>query len=80
MDTAIVAYNQAATQLSALQREFRATDGEAPTFEALVTRGETVLTTEHSGWVQQMTDALAELQAQQTEAGAKVDRDSGAAA
>ena len=80
VDTAIVAYNQAATQLSALQREFRATGGAEPTFEALVTRGETVLTTELSGWVQQMTDALAELQAQQTEAGAKVDRDSGAAA
>jgi hypothetical protein len=74
VDNTIVAFNQAATQLAALEREFRAANGAAPDFETLVTRGETVLTTELSGWVQQMTDALAKLQDQQSEAAAKVEQ------
>jgi hypothetical protein len=74
VDNTIVAFNQAATQLAALEREFRAANGATPDFETLVTRAETVLTTELSGWVQQMTDALAELQDQQSEAAAKVEQ------
>ena len=40
-----------------------------------MTRGETILTTELGGWVAQMTDALAQLQDEQAEAGARVERD-----
>jgi hypothetical protein len=69
VDNTIVAYNRAAAQLAALQREH---DVAATTdLERLVTGGERVLSTELSGWVQQMTDALAELQAEQAEASAK---------
>jgi len=73
-DNSIVACNQAAVQLGALQREFRAGDGTTPPFETLVTRGETVLMTEVGGWVAQMTDALAQQQADQAEAAASVER------
>jgi len=67
-DSSIVSCNQAAAQLAALQREFRAGGGATPAFETLVTRGESVLLTEVGGWVQQMTEALAQQQADQTKA------------
>jgi hypothetical protein len=73
VDNTVVAYNRAATQLATLQREFRASGGAVPDLETLVTRAETVLTTELGGWVQQMTDALAQLQHEQEEAEAKAD-------
>ncbi len=82
VDNTIVAYNRASGQLSALRLEFRASGAREPDLETLVTRAETILTTELGGWVQQMTDALAELQAQQSEAAEKVaqERDERAAA
>ena len=40
-----------------------------------MTRGETILTTELGGWVQQMTDALEQLQDEQAEAAAQVEQD-----
>ena len=73
VDNTIVAYNRAAAQLATLRREYDV--DAAPDLERLVTAGETVLTTELSGWVQQMTDALAELQQQQSDAASKVERE-----
>jgi hypothetical protein len=72
VDNTIVAYNSAAAQLAALERDLGA--AAMPDFERLVTGGETVLSTELGGWVQQMSDALDELQSQQAEASAKGDR------
>jgi hypothetical protein len=71
-DSTIVAYNQAAAQLGALERDFRARD-RVVSLEELVGRGEAVLTTEHGGWVQQMTDALEHQKAEQTKAAARPD-------
>ncbi len=74
-DATIVAYNQAATRLAALQREWP-TQGppeDAARFEELVTRGEAVLSTELGGWVQQMNEALRELQARQADAARQVE-------
>jgi len=64
-DSTIVAYNQAAAQLAALQREFRVS-GEELAIGSVVDRGEGVLMIEHAGWVQQMTAAL---ERQRTEQG-----------
>jgi hypothetical protein len=78
VDNTIVAYNQSAARLAGLEREFRAGYAAARSPEALhdlVTRGEAVLTTELAGWVQQMTDAMREQQAQQSEAASKVEPD-----
>jgi hypothetical protein len=73
VDNTIVAFNRAASQLAALKRDH---DVAATTdLEHIVTGGETVLTAELGGWVQQMTDALTELQDQQTQASAKVERE-----
>jgi hypothetical protein len=71
-DSTIVAYNQTAAQLATLQRDFRARDGDMP-LEELVGRGESVLTRELGGWVQQMTEALEQQRAEQTKAATKVD-------
>ncbi len=71
-DSTIVAYNQAAAQLGALEREFRAREREME-FEELVARGEAVLTTERGGWVQQMTEALEQQRAELANAAAKAD-------
>jgi SLOG in TRPM, prokaryote/SMODS and SLOG-associating 2TM effector domain 1/Protein of unknown function (DUF4231) len=76
IDNTIVAYNQSAARLAGLEREFRArqTGPLSPeAFHDLVTRGETVLTTELGGWVQQMNDAIHALQAQQSDAASKVE-------
>ncbi len=82
VDNTLVAYNRAAAQLAALRREFLTAGPRRPDLETLVTRGETILTTELGGWVQQMTDALEQLQDEQAEAAAQVveDRDAKAAA
>jgi hypothetical protein len=71
VDNTIVAYNQAASTLTRLEREWAAGDHSADdpaAVEDLVTRGEAVLTTELGGWVQQMTAALDRLHAQQADA------------
>ena len=57
VDNTLVSYNRAAAQLAALRREFLTAGPRRPDLETLVTRGETILTTELGGWVQQMTDA-----------------------
>lgn len=82
VDNTIIAYNRSATQLAGLVREYRATQAAqlSPAVLAdLVTRGEAVLSTELTGWVQQMTDAVKELQQQQAEARSKADGDPGQA-
>ena len=71
VDNTIVAYNQAASTLTRLEREWAAGDHHADdreAFDDLVARGEAVLTTELGGWVQQMTAALDKLHAQQATA------------
>jgi hypothetical protein len=75
IDNTIRAYNMGAAQLDAMVRDFRASDRsrEPAYLDHLVTRGEAVLATELEGWVNQMTDALAQLQAVQAEAVAKVE-------
>lgn len=76
VDATIVAYNQSASRLDALQREWAArdpTERDAAAFADLVTRGEAVLTTELGGWVQQMNEALRDLQARQADAARQVE-------
>jgi hypothetical protein len=68
VDNTIVNYNRAAAALDALQCDLEAHSTDAADLETIVERGETVLTTELGGWVQQMQEALAELQARQAEA------------
>ena len=79
VDATIIAYNQSATRLAALKREWTAddqADADPARFEDLVTRGEAVLTTELGGWVQHMTEALRELQARQADAARQVEGES----
>jgi len=64
VDATIVAYNQSAGRLASLRREWTARPGD---FGDLVTRGESVLTTELGGWVQQMNQALEDLQTRQAD-------------
>jgi SMODS and SLOG-associating 2TM effector domain 1 len=76
VDNTIVAYNQAASTLTRLEREWAAGDHEGDdreAFDDLVARGEAVLTTELGGSVQQMTVALDRLHAQQATAARRVD-------
>jgi hypothetical protein len=76
VDATIVAYNQSASRLDALQREWAARDHSARDAAALadlVTRGEAVLTTELGGWVQQMNEALRDLQARQADAARRLE-------
>jgi len=82
VDNTLVAYNRSAAQLAALKREFDAGGDRRPDLESLVTRGETILSTELGSWVQQMTDALAQLQDEQAKAAehAEQQRDAKAAA
>jgi hypothetical protein len=70
VDNTIVSYNQAASALDNLQAGWHARCAQHRTPEAfhdLVTSSEAVLTTELSGWVQQMNDALRELASRQAE-------------
>ena len=68
VDNTIVAYNQTAASLDALQRDMAAKSPAAADVETIVERGETVLTTELGGWVAQMHEALAEQEAKQSKA------------
>jgi hypothetical protein len=70
VENTIVAYNQSATKLAGLEREWGAMrDGrEAAAFDELVKESEAVLGTELGGWVQQMNEALQKQQHQQAEA------------
>ena len=77
VDSTIVAYNQAASTLTRLEREWAAGEHNADdreVFDDLVARGEAVLTTELGGWVQQMTAALDKLHAQQATAAQRENR------
>jgi len=62
IDNTVVTYNQTAARLAGLEREWRARGPAQQRSEAaltdLVTRGETVLTSELAGWVLQMSDTL----------------------
>jgi hypothetical protein len=81
VDTTIVAYNQAAAKLRSLERDWAAgafSAQDLPALEELVLRGEAVLSTELSGWVQQMTQAVDRLQAQQAQAAQPPDQGQGA--
>jgi TRPM family ion channel/conflict system pore-forming effector with SLATT domain/uncharacterized protein DUF4231 len=82
VENTIVAYNQSAGRLASLEREWSAR-GPAPSDPAavdrLVTRSEAVLATELGGWVQQMNEALEELQARQAEATRRVQDDQASA-
>ena len=87
VDNTIVVYNQNATRLSDLRREWRAGQGSDPDervgFERLVIGTELALTSELSGWVQQMNNAIeaneAGLAAQQAQSEAR-DRERGGGA
>lgn len=64
VDNTIVSYNQSATALHNLRTEWDARSPQNRTPEAaseLISNGESVLTAELAGWVQQMNDALREL-------------------
>ena len=68
VDNTIVTYNQSATKLAGIERDWRARSPAQPTPQHstdLVTRGETVLTSELTGWVQQMSDTMHELKNKQ---------------
>jgi hypothetical protein len=71
VDNTIVTYNQAAIQLGGLERDWRArspAQRNAAASNDLVARSETILTGELTGWVQQMSDTMQELQRKQNEA------------
>jgi hypothetical protein len=70
IDATIVAYNQSAGRLGALTRRWEVTGVE---IEELVKEGESALATELGGWVQQMTEALEKLRADQSEAEEKIE-------
>jgi SMODS and SLOG-associating 2TM effector domain 1/Protein of unknown function (DUF4231) len=66
IESTIVAYNQAAWRLDDLRRRWNARPTAARTnddFAALVDDAESIFSAEHSGWLQQMTDALAKVDA-----------------
>jgi hypothetical protein len=64
VETTLMAYNQAATDLDSIRTWWHALpdkDKNEDNFEKLVTNTEAVIETEHAGWVQELGDALAEL-------------------
>jgi hypothetical protein len=70
VESTLVAYNQSAAKLEALRRGWKAIPParrDQTAFDGLVGAAETVLTTELGGWVQQMNEALEEIQAKQLE-------------
>jgi len=76
VDNTIVTYNQAATKLAGIERDWLArspSDRNAAAFKDLVSRGELVLTSELTGWVQQMGDTMQDLQRKQAEAAGNVE-------
>ena len=71
VDNTIVTYNQAAASLAGLERDWRArspAQQNAAAFNQLATDGEKVLTSELTGWVQQMSDTIKDLKRKQAEA------------
>jgi SMODS and SLOG-associating 2TM effector domain 1/Protein of unknown function (DUF4231) len=59
IESTIVAYNQAASRLESLRRRWAArAEASDDAVDALVDDVEGILATEHSGWLQQMNDAL----------------------
>lgn len=76
IDNTIITYNQAAAKLAGLERDWRALSPDqrqdATVLADLVTRGETALTSEQAGWVQQMSDTLQDLKDRQAEAARQV--------
>jgi len=71
VDATLVAYNHAAARLEALVRSWEALPPERRdrnVFEQLVSDAESALEGELGGWVQQMSEALRELQARQEDA------------
>ena len=76
VDNTIVTYNQAATKLAALECEWRArspAQQNAAAFKQLVSRSEAVLTSEMTGWVQQMSDTMQDLKRKQAEAAKSIE-------
>jgi hypothetical protein len=64
IDNTIVGYNQSATKLAGMERDWQALGEarlESAEFEKLVNRTETVLTSELAGWVQQMSETVEEI-------------------
>jgi hypothetical protein len=76
VDNTVVTYNQTATKLAGMERDWRARSParrNAAAFKDLVTRGELVLTSELTGWVQQMGDTMQDLQHKQAEAARNIE-------
>jgi hypothetical protein len=70
VESTLVAYNQSAGKLEALRRGWEArplAQRDRKAFDDLVAGAEAVLATEVGGWVQQMNQALEEMQAKQME-------------
>jgi hypothetical protein len=70
VDSTLVSYNQSAIKLDSLRRGWESLEPakrSRDAFERLVADAEAVLATELGGWVQQMNEALEELQAEQME-------------
>jgi hypothetical protein len=68
VDNSIVTYNQTASQLTGLERGWRVLSSDDQTqeaFESLVAKCEAALSTELTGWVQQMKSALEDLRKSQ---------------
>ena len=60
VEPTLIAYNQAAGRLESLRRAWEAEPEEKHDFDKLVDECESVLSTELSGWVQQMNQAIEE--------------------
>jgi hypothetical protein len=76
IDNTIVTYNQSATKLAGLERQWHAlSPGQRnpAAFSGLVTAAEDVLTSELVGWVQQMNDAMRELKERQASSAAQAE-------
>ena len=75
VDNTIVTYNQSATKLAGIERDWRALGTgqlDSGAFEKLVSRSETVLTGELTGWVQQMSDTMHELKNKQASVASQI--------
>lgn len=72
VDNTIVTYNQTASRLAVLEREWRALSPEQQheenAFKHLVSSCEAALATELSGWVQQMNDTMEDIRRNQKSA------------
>jgi len=76
IDNTIVTYNQTAAKLAGLERRWRALSPDQQNqaaFENLVVTTESTLTSEFAGWVQQMNDAMRELDNRQASAASQTE-------